>query len=75
MTQKNWNKDAEEKWTKIFKSFWISSSVNEEKEVNKEGDQENTENGSKGFKKMNGEVHVIDIDIYLLLVWACEFLQ
>ena len=75
MTQKNWNKDAEEKWTKIFHSFWISSPGNEEKELNKEGDQEDTENGSKGFKKMNGEVHVIDIDIYLLLVWACEFLQ
>ena len=40
----------------------------EEKELNKKGDQKDSENGSKGIKKINDEDHVIDINICSLLV-------
>ena len=67
-----------------IKSFWISrldenivenaADPDEEKEPDREGDSEETENGSKGIEKIDDEeTHVIDLNTFLLLVWAWIF--
>ena len=84
LSQKSWNRAAVWTWRKIFKYFWIpdySENIDEtavvtdeEEELEKEGDQEDTENGNKGTEKIDDEEnHTTDFNSFLLLVWACTF--
>ena len=83
LAQKSWIRAAIRTWRKIFKSFWFpdySENIDEtavvtddeEEELDKEGHQEDTENGNKGTEKRDDdENHTIDFNTFLLLVWAC----
>ena len=85
LAQKSWIRAAIRTWRKIFKSFWFpdySENIDEtavvtddeEEELDKEGHQEDTENGNKGTEKIDDEEnHTIDFNSFLLLVWACTF--
>ena len=55
----NWREDE------YLNPFEFLAHGNEEKELDKEGDLEDTENGSKGIQKMKDDDHVIDININL----------
>ena len=51
----------------------VDDEDNDEKGL-KEADQEEAENGSKGIEEIDDEENnEIDINPYLLLVWACDF--
>ena len=67
------SQEWEEITENIVKEVAVAPS-DEVKELDKEGVQEDTENGSKGIEKMNDEEDdVIDTNTYFDLVWACEF--
>ena len=69
LAQKSWIRAAIRTWRKIFKSFWFpdyyenivenAADPDEEKELEREGHSEETENGSKGIEKLKADEETI----------------